>query len=140
MATTIQSTAPNFSWKGFSNLFVINKFFIDCLTAASSAGTTFTDLRNATSITENSRIYILKETPKGDFEITFGNGTVLGISPVAGNKVTVDYLSCKGASANGGKSFTPVSQINVNGVNYTVSSTICIWLSTVSRRVYLWIF
>ena len=92
-------------------------------TAASSAGTTFTDLRNATSITESSRIYILKETPKGDFEITFGNGTVLGISPVAGNKVTVDYLSCKGSAANGGKSFTPVSQINVNGVNYTVSST-----------------
>ena len=92
-------------------------------TAASSAGTTFTDLRNATSITESSRIYILKETPKGDFEITFGNGTVLGVSPVAGNKVTVDYLSCKGASANGGKSFTPVSQINVNGVNYTISST-----------------
>ena len=92
-------------------------------TATSSAGTTFTDLRKATSITESSRIYILKETPKGDFEITFGNGTVLGVSPVAGNKVTVDYLSCKGASANGGKSFTPVSQINVNGVNYTVSST-----------------
>ena len=92
-------------------------------TASSSAGTTFTDLRKATSITENSRIYILKETPKGDFEITFGNGTVLGVSPVAGNKVTVDYLSCKGAVANGGKSFTPVSQINVNGVNYTVSST-----------------
>ena len=92
-------------------------------TAASSAGTTFTDLRNATNITESSRIYILKETPKGDFEITFGNGTVLGISPVAGNKVTVDYLSCKGTAANGGKSFTPVSQISVNGVNYTVSST-----------------
>ena len=92
-------------------------------TATSTSGTTFTDLRKATSITESSRLYILKETPKGDFEITFGNGTVLGVSPVAGNKVTVDYLSCKGASANGGKSFTPVSQINVNGVNYTVSST-----------------
>ena len=92
-------------------------------TAASTAGTTFTDLRNATSITESSRIYILKETPKGDFEITFGNGTVLGVSPVAGNKVTVDYLSCKGEAANGGKSFTPVSQITVNGVNYTVSCT-----------------
>ena len=25
---------------------------------------------------------MLKETPKGDFEITFGNGTVLGVSPV----------------------------------------------------------
>ena len=92
-------------------------------TPSSSSGTTFTDLRNARSITESSRIYILKETPKGDFEITFGNGTVLGVSPVAGNKVTVSYLSAKGSSANGAKVFTPVNQITVGASNYTVSST-----------------
>ena len=92
-------------------------------TPSSSTGTTFTDLRKATSITESSRIYILKETPKGDFEITFGNDTVLGVSPVAGNKVTVSYLSAKGSSANGAKVFTPVNQITVGASNYTVSST-----------------
>ena len=92
-------------------------------TVASSSGTTYTDLRKATSITESSRIYILKETPKGDFEITFGNGTVLGVSPVAGNKVTVEYLSCKGQEANGAKTFTPENQITVGGVNYTITST-----------------
>ena len=92
-------------------------------TVASSSGTTYTDLRKATNITESSQIYILKETPKGDFEITFGNGTVLGVSPVAGNKVTVDYLSCKGQEANGAKTFTPVSQITVGGINYTITST-----------------
>ena len=92
-------------------------------TVASSSGTTYTDLRKATNITESSKIYILKETPKGDFEITFGNGTVLGVSPVAGNKVTVDYLSCKGQEANGAKTFTPVNQITVGGVNYTITST-----------------
>ena len=92
-------------------------------TVSSSAGTTYTDLRKATNITESSKIYILKETPKGDFEITFGNGTVLGVSPVAGNKVTVDYLACAGAEANGAKTFTPVSQITVSGVNYTITST-----------------
>ena len=92
-------------------------------TVASSSGTTYTDLRKATNITESSRIYILKETPKGDFEITFGNGTVLGVSPVAGNKVTVEYLSCKGQEANGAKTFTPENQITVGGVNYTITST-----------------
>ena len=92
-------------------------------TVASSSGTTYTDLRKATSITESSKIYILKETPKGDFEITFGNGTVLGVSPVAGNKVTVEYLSCKGQEANGAKTFTPENQITVGGVNYTITST-----------------
>lgn len=98
---------------------VVNSFE----TVASSSGTTYTDLRKATNITESSKIYILKETPKGDFEITFGNGTVLGVSPVAGNKVTVDYLSCKGQEANGAKTFTPVNQITVGGVNYTITST-----------------
>ena len=92
-------------------------------TVASSSGTTYTDLRKATNITESSKIYILKETPKGDFEITFGNGTVLGVSPVAGNKVTVEYLSCKGQEANGAKTFTPENQITVGGVNYTITST-----------------
>ena len=84
---------------------------------------TFTDLRNATSLTELSRIYILKESPNGNFELSFGNKTTLGISPVAGNKVTVDYLSVKGADANGAKVFAPQQQVQVNGVGYTASVT-----------------
>ena len=66
-------------------------------TASGTIFSTFTDLRNATSLTELSRIYILRESPNGNFELSFGNKTTLGISPVAGNKVTVDYLSVKGA-------------------------------------------
>ena len=37
--------------------------------------------------------------------------------------MTVDYLSCKGQEANGAKTFTPVSQITVGGINYTITST-----------------
>mgnify|MGYP006233065647 FL=1 len=92
-------------------------------TPSSTSGTSYTDLRKATNISATSTLYILKETPKGDFELTFGNGTVLGVSPVAGNKVTVDYLSCAGLGSNGGKTFTPTSQITVGGANYTVIST-----------------
>ena len=96
-------------------------------TASGTTFSTFTDLRNATSLTELSRIYILKESPNGNFELSFGNKTTLGISPVAGNKVTVDYLSVKGADANGAKVFAPQQQVQVNGVGYTVS------VSTVSN-------
>ena len=96
-------------------------------TPSSSSFTTFTDLRKATSLTSNSTVYILKETPKGDYEITFGNKTVLGRSPVAGNKVTVEYLSVAGADANGAKVFTPQSQVTVNNENFALQ------VSTVSN-------
>ena len=92
-------------------------------TASGTTFSTFTDLRNATSLTELSRIYILRESPNGNFELSFGNKTTLGISPVAGNKVTVDYLSVKGGDANGAKVFAPQQQVQVNGVGYTASVT-----------------
>ena len=91
-------------------------------TASGVNFSTFTDLRKATSLSELSRIYILKESPNGNFEITFGNKTTFGISPVAGNKVTVDYLSVKGADANGAKYSHHNQQVQVNGVGYTASS------------------
>ena len=96
-------------------------------TPSSTAFTTFTDLRKATSLTSSSTVYILKETPKGEYEITFGNKTVLGRSPVAGNKVTVEYLSVSGADANGAKVFTPQNQVTVNDQNFTLQ------VSTVSN-------
>ena len=96
-------------------------------TPSSTAFVTFTDLRKATSLTSSSTVYILKETPKGQYELTFGNKTVLGRSPVAGNKVTVEYLSVSGADANGAKVFTPQSQVTVNDQNFTLQ------VSTVSN-------
>ena len=96
-------------------------------TPSSTAFTTFTDLRKATSLTSTSTVYILKETPKGQYELTFGNKTVLGRSPVAGNKVTVEYLSVSGADANGAKVFTPQNQVTVNDQNFTLQ------VSTVSN-------
>ena len=95
-------------------------------TPSSSSFTTFTDLRKTTSLTSNSTVYILKETPKGDYEITFGNKTVLGRLPVALNKVTVEYLSVSGADANT-KVFTPQSQVTVNNENFALQ------VSTVSN-------
>ena len=96
-------------------------------TPSSTAFVTFTDLRKATSLTSGSTVYILKETPKGQYELTFGNKTVLGRSPVAGNKVTVEYLSVSGETANGAKVFTPQNTVTVNSQNFTLQ------VSTVSN-------
>ena len=96
-------------------------------TSSSTAFVTFTDLRKATSLTSGSTVYILKETPKGQYELTFGNKTVLGRSPVAGNKVTVEYLSVSGADANDAKVFTPQSAVTINDQQFSLQ------VSTVSN-------
>jgi len=89
---------------------------------SSSVSTTYTNIANATSLTSASTVYILKEAPNGFFELTFGDGNTLGVSPTAGKQIVVDYLSVNGADANGAKIFTPSAQLaGGNGNNYTVS-------------------
>ncbi len=74
---------------------------------------TFTDLKQADTIDDQSRLYILRETPNGFYELSFGDGFTLGKSPEAGQKIVVEYLSTSGPEANGAITFTPTSQINV---------------------------
>jgi len=72
--------------------------------------TTYQNIVNVTSISSNSTIYILKESPNGYFELSFGDGETFGIAPQAGNRIEVEYLSVKGNAANNATIFTPVSQ------------------------------
>ena len=96
---------------------------------SSSSFTTYTDLQSATTISSASTLYILKETPNGFFELSFGNGTTLGVAPDEGNKITVDYLATNGPDANTAKTFEAQNQVTVNSVGYSVS------VSTVSNAV-----
>jgi hypothetical protein len=59
-----------------------------------------TNLLNATTITELSRLYVLRESPNGFYELTFGNGNSLGQAPQAGNVININYLRTNGAIAN----------------------------------------
>jgi len=77
----------------------------------------YTALPEATFINESSLIYVLKESPNGFFELSFGNGNTLGPTPEAGNKITVEYISCSGSIANGGKVFTAAEQLPVTLTN-----------------------
>ncbi len=88
-----------------------------------SSFATYTNILNATTISQVSTLYILKEAPNGFFELSFGNGTTLGRAPDAGEKATVQYLASSGEGANTAKTFTPQTQITVNGVGYDMTVT-----------------
>jgi len=71
----------------------------------------YTNINNAVNIDKNSRIFVIKEAPNGQYELTFGNGARLGIFPLAGNKIEIEYDSVAGPDANGARTFSPVDSI-----------------------------
>ena len=83
----------------------------------------YSDIRNSVNITPLSRVYIVREAPNGFYELIFSEGNVLGQAPVAGNKISVEYLSTKGATANNASSFTASSKVSIGGANYTLTTT-----------------
>ena len=92
-------------------------------TPSSSVFLPYTNIVDANNINENSTLYILKESPNGFFELSFGNGSTLGKAPPAGSKVTVTYLTVSGDISNSAKVFEPQSGVNVDGQNYDTTIT-----------------
>ena len=84
---------------------------------------TYINLNRATTLTESSTIYVLKESPNGYFELTFGNGNTLGKVPVSGNKIEVSFLSVNGSSPNGARNFTPATQLSGRDIGLVVKTT-----------------
>lgn len=82
--------------------------------------TTYQNILNATSISAESTIYVLKESPIGYYELSFGDGVAFGINPPTGSKIEVVYLSTVGADANNAVAFEPSAELNVNGIDYTL--------------------
>ena len=116
---------------GERQLYVIPDDTIDTSTAAVNVFDTtngasfsaYTSINTAVSVTSTSRYYSINEAPNGYYELNFGDGISFGRAPVAGNKIVVSYLSCLGAEANGGSTFTPTSQVSVLGSGYNLSIT-----------------
>lgn len=79
-----------------------------------SAFNIYTNLLDATTIDEASRLYVLREAPNGYYELTFGNGNSLGQAPTAGNVVNVNYLRTRGKEANGIRSLVLKQPISIN--------------------------
>ena len=91
--------------------------------ATSTFFETYINLRDADTIDDTTKLYILREAPNGFFELSFGDGNTLGKRPTAGQKIVVTYLSTNGPDANTASNFTPVSQVTVLSSNFTLSTT-----------------
>ena len=89
-------------------------------TAGSTLFDTYTDIKKAVKIENDSTYYQIKEVPNGYYELIFGDGLTTGKAPKAGNKIVVDYLSTLGSAGNGGVTFTPKSSIRINDVDYNM--------------------
>ena len=94
--------------------YVIQDKYIDTSTLTVRIYDNFTDVDNFTvyqninsvaTVNEDSRVYMLRETSNGYYEIFFGDGNVLGQSPIPGNKIQISYLVSQGSLANGSDSF-----------------------------------
>ena len=92
-------------------------------TTSSSSFASYTDIKSAVRVNSTSTVFIVRETPNGFYELTFGEGNVLGKAPIAGNKIEVTYFQVLGAAANGATSFTPASTVTIGGVSYTPTVT-----------------
>lgn len=84
---------------------------------SASEFTAYQNIIDTVSVNENSTIYILKESPNGFYQLSFGANDILGREPRAGNAIQVKYLSVKGAVADGITSFTPLDTIVVDGTS-----------------------
>ena len=92
-------------------------------TASSLLFDTYTNINKAIRITDDSTFYQIKEVPNGYYEVIFGDGIATGKTPVAGNKIIIDYLSTVGTLANGASTFSPSATFSVGGIAYAINTT-----------------
>lgn len=92
-------------------------------TTSSSTFSSYTDIKSAVRVDTTSRIFIVRETPNGFYELTFGEGNVLGKAPTAGNKIEVTYFQVQGSIANNASSFTPAGTVTIGSTSYTPTVT-----------------
>ncbi len=90
-------------------------------TTGSTNFVSYTNIKAATNVTSTSRLFIVRETPNGYFELTFSEGNVLGKAPDPGNKIEVTYLSTVGNIANGASSFVAKSKVTIGSTQYDMT-------------------
>jgi hypothetical protein len=100
-----------------------NTVTVDVYTSPTSSDyVSYTSLYEVITIDAGSRVYQLRETPNGYFELSFSDGITIGAKPIAGNKIVVTYLSSNGANPNGASGYSPVGSLTVNSVPYNISA------------------
>lgn len=81
----------------------------------------YTNINEATNITGDSKIYVIKETPNGFYEVTFGNGIITEQIPQPGNRIEIIYDTVTGPEANGARIFETE---NLDGLKVNVITAV----------------
>lgn len=92
-------------------------------TAGSSNYTVYTDIASSITVDADSTYYVLKESPNGNYELSFSDGVILGQTPIAGNKIVVEYISSNGEDGNGAITFSTTASYTVNTNTYQYGIT-----------------
>jgi len=81
----------------------IVKIYTDASSANSNSGSysVYNNIFTTPSIDSTSRLYLLRESPNQFYELSFGAFNSLGISPVPGNIIEINYLVSSGTNSNG---------------------------------------
>ena len=82
----------------------------------------YDNINNVVTVTPDSTVYMVREAANGYFEVFFSDGNILGKRPVSGNKVVMEYMTSKGAVANGVEVFQTVNLVNSFPINVTTVS------------------
>ena len=88
----------------------------------SVAFTTYQNIKTATLINSQTALYILKESPNEFFELSFGDGITFGVTPKAGYKIEIDYLSVSGPIANDGSVFNAITEVSVGNTGFSLAT------------------
>lgn len=84
--------------------------------ATSTDATAFQNINNISTVSASTTAYVLKESPNGNFELSFGDGVTFGNAPQTGSRIEITYLSTNGADANSASTFTPSGSLSGGGV------------------------
>ena len=84
----------------------------------STSITTYTLATKASELDTDSTIYFLHESPRGYYEIAFGEGNI-GTRPSAGSQIEVTYISTQGPDANNARTFSTSATVDGYTLNVT---------------------
>lgn len=80
---------------------------------------TYTLITQVSELDSDSQVYFLHESPRGYYEIAFGEG-IIGKRPAPGSIIEVTYLSTSGADANNAKTFS--TSVEVDNLSLSVAT------------------
>ena len=80
----------------------------------------FSNINDVTTVNADSKVFIIRETANGQYELFFSDGNILGTAPRAGNKIEVTYITSRGSEANGAETFSTSTTVGGQPIQVSV--------------------